>query len=91
MPLKVGPETDFRIFYVHENILNSGTSTFFRAALKQDWKELREDNQPIRLEHCEPETFTMYSQWLYTGLIVMQPNYGWSTLAKAYVLGEEVS
>lgn len=42
-------------------------SSFFKAALRHDWKKFHEKR--IALRDCEPITFEGYLQWTYTAEI----------------------
>lgn len=55
-------------FYVHEDVLCS-SSDFFNAALSKGWKERRSGR--IDLPDNDPEAFTIYARWLYTGRIFL--------------------
>ena len=78
-----------RIFYIHENILRS-TSSFFQAALNQEWKEGQE--RTITLPDDNPKVFSGYAHWLYTGKLPCQRPEGRVSvkLAKLYGLGEKL-
>ena len=89
MKLQVGKDPDVKIFSVHENVLNKGSSAFLRTALKSEWVDHRGHNDPINLEHYDLEAFEIYVNWLYSGDIVIYETQ-WTTSTKAYVLGEEV-
>lgn len=91
--IKVGKGPQSKIFHVHENVLEKGSSPFFRTALKAEWKERRGCDQTIKLEHHEPNVFEAYIRWVYNGVyaIDIPDEYHLCSLVRAYVLGEEVT
>ena len=66
------------------------SSTFFRAALKHDWKEAREKR--IVLPDTAVADFEIYLQWLYTGHLVDLDKVVFivagATLVRLYILGD---
>tara|TARA_R110002003_G_scaffold1679_3_gene23428 strand:- start:18259 stop:18936 length:678 start_codon:yes stop_codon:yes gene_type:complete len=77
----VGQET----FHVHQNVLVS-SSKFFQNAMKPVWRT--EPLKPVDLSDVDPETFKVYSQWLYTKQMTGKLSH--LSLAKSYVLGERI-
>jgi hypothetical protein len=75
---------------VHETILIK-SSKFFAKAMRSEWKDLR-SNRNIDLAHIDLYTFQIYIHWLYRGTLPIDDkgNALYSTLAKVYVLGEEL-
>ena len=89
----VGTDTPER-FTVHESLIKP-RSEFVRLALRGDWQEARERTIPIPDD--DPDIFSVYQQWLYVGFIhtcsntvFTQPDDEYTTLVKAYILGEKV-
>lgn len=81
-------------FIVHKGAVEP-RSEFVRLALRGEWKEASE--RTIPLPDDDPAAFSVYQQWLYTGMIhtcsdeapsKVDPEY--KLLVKAYVLGEKI-
>lgn len=53
-------------FSIHEKLISS-CSPFFDTALEGPWKEASEHS--VKLPEDEPEVFTLYVRWLYSGQI----------------------
>ncbi|CAI7671915.1 unnamed protein product [Penicillium bialowiezense] len=62
--VKVGPNKES--FSIHEKLISS-CSPFFDTALAGPWKEASEHS--VKLPEDEPEIFTLYVRWLYSGQI----------------------
>lgn len=83
------PTSKSKTFTVHTSFAIK-SSSFFRAALKNDWKEAREKR--IDLPGTKVVDFQIYLQWLYTGRIA-ELNYAESpansaTLIRLCILGD---
>lgn len=82
-------------FIVHEELAKSH-SEFVRLALRGEWKEA--SSRSIPLPDDESAVFSIYQQWLYSGLIctpstdtASEPNGEYTMLVKAYILGKRSS
>jgi hypothetical protein len=77
-------------FTIHENLIKP-SSEFVRLALRGEWKEAQE--RVIPLAEDDPSVFSVYQQWLYSGLIHTRCDLSddeFNTLVKAYILGEKI-
>jgi hypothetical protein len=80
-------------YSIHERLI-SHRSEFVRLALRGEWKEAQE--RTVQLPEDDTEVFSVYQQWLYSGLIHTSCDTSFSgtdneyeTLVKAYILGEK--
>jgi hypothetical protein len=86
----VGGDENHKIT-VHQDLLIK-SSKFFTKAVEPKWKDLRGDPNAIELTHIPLYTFQIYVHWLYFGTLPIdgKGKEVFPTLAKAYVLGEEL-
>lgn len=92
--IRVGKESASQDFMVHENLMVA-RSPFVRTALNNDWKEAK--SRVIPMPEDQPETFSTYQQWLYSGKLFSRHDEGtiedaaeYELLVKAYILGEKL-
>ncbi|KAF2007736.1 hypothetical protein P154DRAFT_419660, partial [Amniculicola lignicola CBS 123094] len=92
----VGQDPDKKSFHVHELAI-CDRSEFFRNAMKPEWASQRQDGRIVELPEDDPEAFSFYMIWLYSGRIPTLPDphvpptsESHHTLAYAYVLGERL-
>lgn len=82
--------TDERPYIIHGNILRSNSS-FFEAALKEDWEEGR--TREIKLPEEDSAAFARYAKYLYSGTVARaeaEDRHEQTQLAASYVLGEKM-
>jgi hypothetical protein len=89
--VNVGKEERMKKFTVHASVV-CRRPKFFEKAMSGDWKEAQDKSVDLRED--DPETFSLYTQLLYTGTLPIaasdRPNkpLEWSVLARLYVLAE---
>ncbi|KAK5675406.1 hypothetical protein LTS10_011848 [Elasticomyces elasticus] len=76
-----------KAFFVHPSLLVKH-SAFFAAALKKDWQEGQD--RAVKLPEAEPEVFSNYVQWLYSGAVPCKDatNSGEADLIKLWILAD---
>ncbi|KAF2122115.1 hypothetical protein BDV96DRAFT_640180 [Lophiotrema nucula] len=76
-------------FHIHKNLI-CNASPFFTNATKLEWAG--STSKPVELSDVLPEVFKIYMAFLYTKNLDggHGPEYSWSLLTNAYVLGEIV-
>lgn len=81
-------------FNIHEDLIKP-RSEFVRLALVGEWKEAHE--RTIPLPEDDPDVFSVYQHYLYSGLIHTRYNNAFSKkddeyrmLVRAYILGEKI-
>lgn len=81
-------------FTIHESVIKP-RSEFVRLALRGEWKEA--NDRVITLPDDEPDVFSIYQEWLYSGLIHtrgsekgLENDPEHELLVKAFVLGEKI-
>ncbi|PSN62885.1 hypothetical protein BS50DRAFT_577772 [Corynespora cassiicola Philippines] len=102
--VRVGLDESQETFKVHEDAL-CDRSEFFRSAMKPEWASQRADSRTVDLPEDDPEAFSLYRTWLYTGKLPVLPEHAsgapsppggdpseesYHVLAYAYVLGERL-
>ncbi|KAF2209495.1 hypothetical protein CERZMDRAFT_5765, partial [Cercospora zeae-maydis SCOH1-5] len=97
--ITVGTGANSEDFVVHDFLLKQ-SSSFFQAALKEEWKEGQE--KIVNLPEDHSEAFALYVEWLFSGKIASgsdKPEGRLSSseitrehlvLANLYVLGEKL-
>lgn len=87
---KLSPEK----FAIHESIIKP-RSEFVRLALRGEWKEA--NDRTIPLPDDEPQVFSLYQEWLYSGLIYTRPSQllpkdddEFALLTQAFILGDKL-
>ncbi len=84
--VKVGPE---RTFTIHRGIL-CRSAAYFRAALEGEFKEAID--QALRLPEDDPDMFSHFELWLYTGSILEShesaKDISWKVLTDICLFGE---
>lgn len=58
-------------FVVHKNVLATSSSKFLNRMLSNEWRETREKR--LSLPETRPEVLEVYLHWMYTGIIVLEP------------------
>lgn len=85
-------------FSIHQDNLTRN-SEFFKTALKEEWSKKRTEGQlmVIEMPDDDPNIFSIYADWLYSGLIYSTTeNAGkgndteFKELTFAYILGEKI-
>lgn len=85
-------------FKVHEHAI-CDRSEFFRNSMKPEWSSMRADPRVIELPEDDPDAFSLYRTWVYSGKLAILPDKDcdlnstterYHTLAYAYVLGERL-
>ena len=81
-------------FVIHESVVTPH-SAFVRMALSNDWKEAKE--RTIPLPEDEPDTFQLYQEWVYTGLVFSEnvantekDSKEYERLVSAYILSDRL-
>jgi hypothetical protein len=69
-------------FKVHEDAI-CDRSEFFRSAMKPEWASMREDPRTIDLSEDDPDAFSLYRTWLYSGKLAIMPPAGTTTAAES--------
>ena len=67
----VGCEVKMRKFYTYKGLL-SHYSSYFKAALKDDWKE--GTLKTVELKDDNPDVFRAFFHWMYTGKLYFAPD-----------------
>ena len=64
-----------RSFKIHEHAI-CDRSEFFRNSMKPEWASMRPDPRVIELPDDEPEAFSLYRTWIYSGRLAILPEFG---------------
>lgn len=94
MTINVGSEDRKRTFTIHQTLLSSNSKLSETNLDDGQRTELEEINLP----DDDPEAFSLYQQWLYTGRLPSKPNQSkgaglqeeYVVLTKFYILGESL-
>jgi hypothetical protein len=69
----VGHEENRSSFKIHEDAI-CDRSEFFRNSMKPEWASMRVDPRVIDLPEDDPEAFSLYHTWLYSGELAILSN-----------------
>ncbi|KAF2641294.1 hypothetical protein P280DRAFT_517500 [Massarina eburnea CBS 473.64] len=73
LTVTVGVGEDKRSFKIHEDAI-CNRSEFFRNSMKAEWATMRPDPRVIELPEDDPEAFSLYRTWLYSGQLAILPD-----------------
>ncbi|KAF1956624.1 hypothetical protein CC80DRAFT_504453 [Byssothecium circinans] len=77
LTVTVGQDDEKRSFKIHEDAI-CDRSEFFRNSMKSEWASMRPDPRVIELPEDDPEAFSLYRTWLYSGQLAILPDSGGS-------------
>jgi hypothetical protein len=70
--ITVGQDPLKSTFKIHEDAI-CDRSEFFRRAMKPEWASMRNDPRTIDLPEDDPDAFSLYRTWLYSGKLAVMP------------------